>query len=293
MKSLAKTLSEIHVTTSLSSETESRAQPSLHRCDLSADALRRILNLTRPDVLISAVAGGSFETQKRIIDCAVECGAQRFIPCEFGQDSLNTKIQSRLPPSAERVKVIRYLEELASQGKLSWVGVAVGTILDRGLLSGNLGFDLKWHSATLHGKGDEVFAASSAVLVGRAVTAVIEHWEEVKSRYLHVAGFTTTADEVVGELERATGQNWTVGRAEVDECVHEAERRIERGFPDAGMFLMERSVLYDEALEAAKSFMEDDAKDILRLKPEALRDIIHHVIHEHQRHSGKADCGCG
>lgn len=188
--------------------------------------------------------------------------------------------------------MIEYLKQKSKEGKISWIGIATGTTLDRGLLSGNLGFDIKWQSATLHGQGDERFPASSSPWIGKVVTAVIEHWENVRNQYLYAAGLLVTANEVVSALEKETQKTFEVGRQDVRQCVHEAERRLEQGFPDAGMFLMERSVLYDTSLDAAGAFEQNDAKAALGLTGERLVDIIRGVLHDEKHHGGKPGCGC-
>lgn len=187
---------------------------------------------------------------------------------------------------------MEYLQERAREGRASFVAIAIGVVLDRGLLRGNLGFDLKWQSATVHGQGHERFAASSASWIGQVILAVVQHWEEAKNQYLYAAGVVVSADEIVRALEQQTGKEFEVGRAYPDECVREAQRRIVRGFPDAGMFLFERSVLYDESLGAVKAFEAYDAKIKLALSGERLEDIIGSVLHEIEHHGGKADCGC-
>lgn len=245
-----------------------------------------------PDLIISTASGGSFEAQKRIIESAIEARIPRFVPAEFGHDSLNKKIQNRLPPSRERARTIEYLQQQAKDGRVEWVAVATGTTLDRGLLSGTLGFDLKWESATLHGKGHERFPAGSSPWIGRVVLAVIEHWQDVKNQYIYASGMTISANEIVASLEHETGKTFEVGRADVGECVSEGERRLQQGFPDAGMFLLERSVLYDEYMNAVGPFREDDAKKLLGLAPESLHDIIHGVLHDEQHHGGRPSCGC-
>jgi hypothetical protein len=242
--------------------------------------------------VISTIAGGSFETQKHIIDSLIEASIPRFIPPEFGQDSLNPRLHERLPPSKERARTTEYLRQQAQAEHISWVGIATGVTLDRGLLSGNLGFDIKWQSATLNGQGHEQFAASSSAWIGKAVLEIVRHWEEVKNQYLYASGLVTTANDIVAAFEKATGKDLEVGRSDVEQCVHEAERRLKQGFPDAGMFLMERSVLYDESLEAVKPFQNQDAKHVLGLREERLSDIVHGVLHDEEHHGGKPGCGC-
>ncbi|KAK4548735.1 hypothetical protein LTR36_008508 [Oleoguttula mirabilis] len=245
----------------------------------------------KPDIVISTTSGGSYDTQKLLIDCAVEAKVTRFVPAEFGHDSLNEKIQERLPPLREKARTIEYLNRLSAGGRISWVAIATGCLLDYGLQSGNLGFDLKWQSATLHGNGDERFAASSVHWLGQVVRSVITHWDQVQNRYLYVAGTVTSSNEVLQCLEDASGKQWQAGRAETAECVREAERRIERGFPDAAMFLMERSLLYDQGLAALQPFSKQDAKSTLGLQEERLKDVVQSVLH-HAKHHSSEGCGC-
>lgn len=273
------------------SPTDSSSKIVYHQYDLS-ESLVPLFREVHPDLIISTTSGGSFDTQRKIIDSAIEAEVPRFIAPEFGQDSLNGTIQERLPPSRERARMIEYLGEQASNGKITWVGIATGTTLDRGLLSGNLGVDLKWQSATMHGEGHEHFAASSSAWIGQVTLAVIEYWEQVKNTYLYAAGLITSANEVVKSLERATAKQFEVGRSDVEQCVQEAERRLKSGFPDAGMFLMERSILYDERMGAARPFEANDAKERLGLKTEKLEAVIRGVLHDEEHHGGKPSCGC-
>lgn len=262
-----------------------------HKTRVSGESLGALFNEVKPDLVISTVSGNSFEIQKDIIDSAVQAGVPRFIPYEFGQDSLNEKVQKRLPPNKERARTIEYLKQLSADGKISWVAIATGIDLDRGLLNGNLGFDIKWESATLHGEGTERFAGSSSGWLGRVILAAIQHWQEVENQYIYAAGLTTSGSDVVKAFEKATGREYMISKYDVDELVREAEKRIEQGFPDAGMFLMGRSVMYDEDVGAVHPFEEDDAKKKLGLSGEKLDDIVGWVLHEHQHHN-HGGCGC-
>ena len=293
VKVLSSTKLDIHVAHRSASFIFEEPGVTCHDLDPSAETLKPLLTDIKPDLVISTVHGGNFETQKEIIDCAVETGVPRFIPSEFGQDSLNEKVQERLPPSRERARTIEYLRTLSGDGRISWVALATGVVLDRGLLRGNLGFDIKWQSATLNGQGHERFAASSAAWIGMVVNAVMQHWRDVQNQYLYVAGLITTGNEVISALQEASGKTFAVGRQDPADSIKEADKRIEQGYPDAGMFLYERSVMYDETLAAVKPFEDADAKTKLGVDGEALTALIKSVMHEHEHHGGKADCGCG
>ncbi|KAK3064072.1 hypothetical protein LTS18_010347 [Coniosporium uncinatum] len=271
-----------------------------HVSDFSTVSLSSHFETLKPDILISTSSGGAYDVSARIIDAAIAAGVPRFMPAEFGYDSLNEAVGERLPPSRERGRVIEYLREKSSSredgggggdGRFGWCAVATGSELERGLLGGNLGVDLKWQSATLVGTGKEVFAASSDAWVGRVVKAVVERWEEVQGRYLYAAGMTVSAAEVVERLEKYGGKKFEVGYVEVEDVKREAERRMDRGFPDAGMWLTERTVWCEEGVDAVRPYVEEDAKKTLGLEGESLDEIVREVLHKQKHHGGRG-CGC-
>ncbi|KAF1925498.1 isoflavone reductase family protein [Didymella exigua CBS 183.55] len=248
--------------------------------------------LAGQDLVISTTAGGDSDQQIRIIDAAIAAGVRGFVPHEFGHDTLNKGVSSRVAKSGGRAKVIEYLREACKKtAGFEWVGVATGYTLDTGLISGNMGVDMEWHSATLHGTGTETFAASSLQRVGQVVARVIVDWDEVANQYIYAAGTLTSANEVLRSAEKTTQREFTVGNYDVEDCIKEGEARIQRGYPDSGMFLLERSILYDEGLDAAEPFQRCSSNKLLQLESESVETIVANAYHE-LRHHGKPGCGC-
>ncbi|CAN9276073.1 unnamed protein product [Alternaria alternata] len=244
------------------------------------------------DLVISTMSGGDSDQQIRIIDAAVAAGVKRFIPDEFSHDSLNEHIRGRIPKYAGRAKVIAHLQKIPKDHPdFEWTAIATGYTLDTQLISGNMGFDMEWHSATIHGTGTEPFSASSLERVGQIVVRTIQHWDEIKNQYIYAAGMITSANEVLRSAEKATGHEFTVGNYDVEECIVEGQKRIEKGFPDSGMFLLERSVLYDKTLEASKPFKDRSANSIMGLTPESVEVVVSTAYHDFKHH-GKPGCGC-
>ncbi|KAH7371681.1 isoflavone reductase family protein [Pyrenochaeta sp. MPI-SDFR-AT-0127] len=260
------------------------------KSDFSSASLRSAF--AGQDLVISTMSGGDSELQIHIVDAVVAANVKRFIPHEFGHDTLNKEIQARITKYAGRAKVIQHLRAVSkAKPTFEWSGIATGYTLDTNLISGDLGFDMEWHSATIHGIGTEPFAASSLQRVGEVVVKAIQNWDKVNNRYIYAAGVMTSANEILRSAEKATGREWTVGNYDVEECIREGQVRIERGFPDSGMFLLERSVLYDEQLDASSSFRSHSANDILQLQPESIESIVDRAYHD-LKHHGKPGCGC-
>jgi hypothetical protein len=238
------------------------------------------------------MSGGDAELQGCIIDAAVAAGVKRFIPHEFGHDTLKPGVQKRIPKYAGRAKVLHHLQQASQDNPgFDWTAIATGYTLDVGIISGDLGLDMEWHSATLHGFGDEPFAASSLERVGQVVVSVIQRWDQVMNHYIYAAGLITCANEIIRAAESVTNREWTVGTGDVEDCIREGESRIERGYPDAGMCLLERSVLYDEELDASAPFKSQDSNEVLHLTPESVDMIVENAYHDLKTH-GKPGCGC-
>ncbi|KAF2261733.1 isoflavone reductase family protein [Lojkania enalia] len=245
------------------------------------------------DLVICTIAGSDFDFQVRLSEAMVAAGVRRFIPHEFGHDTFNSAVEQRVSSTFQRRSVLNYLNQSSSADpQFQWKAIAMGCILDSMLLSGDLGFDLQWQSATIHGTGAERFAVSSLQRVGAVVVSLVRRWDELSSkRYFYVAGALTTANEILACLEKCTGSVWSVGYSAVKECVREGNLRIERGYPDAGMFLLERSVFYDEDLDAVHAFKYLSSNDLLNLNPEAVDEIVHKAYHDFEQR-GKPTCGC-
>lgn len=244
------------------------------------------------ELVISTIAGCNYHLQATIIDAAIAAGVRRFIPHEFGYDTLNEKVQARSSKGTDRAKVIEYLRHAhKTNTSFEWVAVAVGCVLDTMLLTGDLGFDMEWQSGTIPGSGEEVFPATSLKRVGTVVESIIQHWDAVKNQFVYAASLLTSGNEIAAALERMSSSKWSVGYSDVDDCVREGESRIDRGFPDSGMFLLERSVLYDERLGATDPFRYRSVNELLGLKPEEVDSVARTAYHEF-RHRGKPACGC-
>lgn len=259
----------------------------------SLESLTNLLSSLSPpaDLVISAAHGGDVPFQTTVIDASIAAHIHRFMPAEFGHDSRNPHIHTLLPPYVSRAKVLDVVKQRAGDGDIEYIGLATG-LSDFGgrLLDGNLGIDLQWESATVFGTGDVVFPISTPAFVAEACAAVISHWDEWKNQYICVSGTVTSFNELVKVLGREMGCLFEVGHLEVKEGRAEARRRIDGGWPDAGMFLLERSVLADEW--SFEGFDKNaSTREKLGLLELSLKTLVKGAVHDYKHH-GKGGCGC-
>ena len=199
--------------------------------------------------MISTVAPADIPFQQCVIDAAIAAKVSYFIQCEFSYDTQNIAVRDVYPPCAARAEVLDYLRLKGEEHGLRWTGIATGAMLETGLSEGLLGFDLMWKSATIYGTGEERFAASSLDWIGSTIFGVVEDFQrdrgEEVGRYIYAPEFLLSQNEILTALKEVEGRKWDAIIADVEECVREGERRMEKGFFDGAMMLLERNVLFE------------------------------------------------
>ncbi|KAJ5024012.1 hypothetical protein J3E73DRAFT_426013 [Bipolaris maydis] len=246
----------------------------------------------KPLILIQQHCSGDSDLQISIINAVIAARVKRFVPNESSHDSLNKQLQARLPKHAERAKAINHLKNLSDASpNFGWMAVATGYTLDTKIVNDNMGVNMEWQSATFHGTGMGLFAASSLARVGQVVARLLAHWEKTKNQYIYAAGATISANQALKSVEEMTGQEFAVGSYGVEECVEEGPKWIERGYPDSGLALPERNILYDDQLNSSAPFGTYNANDMLGLAPESANSMVTEAYHR-LKNLGKLGCAC-
>ncbi|KAK4121940.1 NAD(P)-binding protein [Parathielavia appendiculata] len=181
----------------------------------SFDALKAAFR--NQDAVVSVVGvAAAVVDQKIAIDAAAEAGIKRFIPSEFG---INTRKLRPLSHSlrkilGDKIAVVNYLEEKAQEvDGFTWTGLSTGLFLDWGLDDSGLGIiNLKDKTATVVDSGDEKFQASNLAQVSRAVVGILKHPEATANRYLAMASFNISQNELIAMVEELTKSKLAVTR---------------------------------------------------------------------------------
>ncbi|KAK5171464.1 uncharacterized protein LTR77_004609 [Saxophila tyrrhenica] len=187
------------------------SQVKIASSDLSRPSLHSILQ--GQDAIISCVTSGSVTTQRDIIDVAIECGARRFLPSEFGMDSAHPNAAAMIPLLAAKVPIIEYLQQ--NQHAISWTAVITGMFFDWALRNPfPLAYDIPRRSVTVYDTGDYAHECTNLAKIGEAVAAVLspEHEAETRNQFVYVNSFTTTQNAVLAALESASGEKFEVAR---------------------------------------------------------------------------------
>ena len=100
------------------------------KTDLTSSSLQSALK--GQDAVVSCVGYPGLVSQLDVIDAAEAVGVQRFIPSEFGGDTLSgTFLEDLKEAMAGKRRALQHLIEVAERNeKFSWTGLATGPFID-------------------------------------------------------------------------------------------------------------------------------------------------------------------
>ncbi|KAM0277196.1 hypothetical protein ACHAQH_005979 [Verticillium albo-atrum] len=262
-----------HVTAITRQESTATFPPDVvvKRADLSStESVTEALN--GQDAIVSTIAAGAIATQKIFIDAAIVAHVKRFIPSEFGintREARGTKFGHFVAP---KIADVDYLIELSEKHDwFSWTGISTGVFFDWGLDNGFFGFDLKNKTCQKFDSGNEPFSGTNIAFIGKCVAACLMKPEETANKYLTVASFTTTQNEVLKVLEEETGSKFAVANVKTSDLEKIGHEKIANNDPAAFVEFLTQYIFADGARQAVK---ENAATAVLGLQEESLRTTV-------------------
>jgi uncharacterized protein YbjT (DUF2867 family) len=232
---------------------------------------------TGQDAVVVTTPGADPSIQKRFIDAALEAGVKRFMPSEFGGDTMNIAHDVGIDALHAKRDVIAYLESKtsASDGSaMSYTALATGNFFDWGITVGFLKISPSTHTATLLDDGTSTWPATTLAQIGRAVAAVLSRPEATRNRYLYVQSFSTSQRAIVDALERVQGVQYKVEKASSKE-VWDAGKASLAGGNFAGLYDM---VLVFSTANKAWEDKETFANELLELPKQDFDEEIKKVV---------------
>lgn len=191
----------------------------------SQDSLKKAFE--GQDVVVSLVASAVLKDQSKLIDAAIAAGVQRFIPSEFGSDTVDPRNRALVSISNVKYDITKYLK--SNESKISWTSIITGPFFDWCLRVGFHGFDLKNKTATLYDNGTTRFSTTNLHTVALAVVKSLEKPELTKNQYVYVAGFQTSQKEILAIAEKVTDTKWTVKDVPSKDLVESGNAKIQQG----------------------------------------------------------------
>ncbi|KAF9956770.1 hypothetical protein BGZ72_002456 [Mortierella alpina] len=211
------------------------------------------------DVVVSTVGADFYSSQVQLIDAAKVAGVKRFVPSEFGLDTIKyTRLNDLHPFLVDKGKIRDYIEKSGMEHTYIFNGVFAEYMPA-------FGFDVKSKTATIHVPPTTRMSMSLLADVGR-FTALALSSPHSRNAALHVASYTCTMQEYVQLFEQATGSKWQTVQ-DLD-----ARARIAKSGDPSQMFA--------DFVAYAHSRTEFDATDnaAVGFKPTPINEIIDGIV---------------
>ncbi|KAL9100301.1 MAG: hypothetical protein Q9163_004300 [Psora crenata] len=201
------------------------------------ESLESLTNsLQGQDAVISTLAINAIATQLLLVEAAAKAHVKRFLPSEFGSDTLNEK-SSRLPVYKDKVTVHEALKKEAASSGMTYTFVCTGPFLDWGIMVGFI-MNLKEKRISLFDGGDRVFSTTSLPTIGKAVVGVLKHPEQTKNRAVYVHDTATTLKKLAAMGKKATGADgWVESVVSIDELLEQAWAELKKDQPNPVNFI--------------------------------------------------------
>jgi len=248
----------------------------IYKTDYSSSSLEEAFQ--GQDAIVSVIAGAGLHEQKKLVDAAIKSGVKRFIPSEYGGNTDSRDAQELVPVFSRKVEIKEYLAAKALDGSISWTGIISGPIFDRSLKLGLIGFDLLSKRATIYDSGERRFTASTLLLLGKAVIAVLSNPSATANKYVYVGSFTTTQNEILAALKAATGDQWTVEKTTSAEKVELGKNALLHRRNSSTIRPLVTAAMYHE--RGGSDFESDVglSNDELGLNKENIESVVSDVV---------------
>lgn len=243
------------------------------------DSLESLTNaLKGQDALVSTLAGVALDKQLLMVEAASKAGVKRFIPSEFGSNTLNEKT-SALPFFKDKVAVLDALKKEAESGSsgMSYTAICTGPFLDWGMMVGFV-INVKGKSVNLYDGGDRPFSTTTLPTIGKAVVSVLKHPEETANRTVYVQDTATTLKKLAAMGKKATGgeEGWQENVVKVDDLLEGAwaELKKENPVPEKFVYPFIMASIWGEGFGCHFEKLDNDLLGIKQMSDDEVQELV-------------------
>ncbi|KAI0106914.1 NAD(P)-binding protein [Daldinia grandis] len=178
--------------------------------------------LVGAQVVVSCLATLAMGDQDPLIEASVAAGVKRFIPAEFGVDSMNPLCRQLPIIGVSKVKTQQRLQEKSrSNPGFTYTAIANGLFLDW-CLEENIILNIPQHTATLYNGGDVKFSATLLSDIAKAVLGVIAHQGETANRVVYIHSALITQNQLIQYAKDKDGKEWNTTVRDIEEVRQES-----------------------------------------------------------------------
>ncbi len=150
----------------------------------------------------------------------------------------------------------------------------------KGLTRGLFGFNLKEKTALIWENGNTKINTTNIEDIARALVNLLsnpDNLEKAKNTYVYISSFEVTQNQVLQELERATGTTFQVKNVQGDDVKRDAFESLAKGDRNAVGILLQHIACGKEGLSHFGKLAEEGNALVLPSPQEDLRTTIERV----------------
>ena len=253
--------------------------PSVTPVPVDYDSLESLTNaLKGQDALVSTLAMAPDSAQLLLVEAAVKAHVKRFLPSEFGSDTLNEKARA-LPVFKPKIAVQDELMKQAASGSLTYTLVATGPFFDWGLKVGFL-MGLKEKTISLYDGGDRLYSTTNLSTIGKAVVGVLKHPEQTKNRAVYVQDTALTQKQLLAFGKKAVGADgWKETTPTIDQALQDAYDELKKEKPNHASFVYNfiRASIWGEGYGCHFKKLDNELLGIKGLSEAEVQDVVNGV----------------
>jgi hypothetical protein len=120
--------------------------------------------------------------------------------------------------------------------------------------------------------GNEKFQASNLNFVGKAIASILKHPDQTANKYLSVASFNVSLNDIIKIVEELTGKTYAVTKVSSEELQKTGEEKLSKGDFSAFRELVQAWNYADGIGHGLKP--DDSANELLELPQDDLKGTI-------------------
>lgn len=183
------------------------------------------------DAVVSTMGSRAVPEQKTLIEAAVSAGVRRFVPSEFGCDTVNPN-NAKLPVYGSKVMIQELLKEkAASNPGFSYTLLMNNAFWNSGVRAGLI-VNIKEHTATVVNGGNVPFSVTRLSTIGRAVVGVLKNLEATRNRAVYVHDAVVTQQQLIDIVKKLDGKDWSTTSADTDAITKDSYEELKRENPN-------------------------------------------------------------
>ena len=180
--------------------------------------------------MVSCVGAFGLAAQPNIVEAASAVGVKRFIPAEFGADTLNPQTRA-FPILKDKIQIQEMLAEKYEQSGMTYSLLFTGLFLDWGLENGMI-LGVESRKGTLYDGGKTVISTSTIATVAKGITGCLLHPEETKNRGVYIQDTAISQNRLVELTNKVNPGEWDLKEASTVDLEKQASAAHERNDPN-------------------------------------------------------------